>query len=276
MRLSQSSKKLSENHMKTRALGFLLMAIGACTYAVGCGSSNNNSGTGGAGGAGTGGKGGAAGAGSGGAGIGGAAGAGTGGKTDAGTDAGTGGKTDSGTDTGSDVKVDAPADVPADAPADTQAAPTFTQVFAIISDKSTATSPGCTTCHDGVIADGGVVQLPHSMNFTDKTAAYNALVGVNSIRCAGSDAGADAGAALKRVLAGNAAQSVLWQKLNQGVNGNTMPACDNVGMPLNVPKPTDGGATDGGDAGFTLTTYAVTSGQLTTIQGWINAGAQNN
>jgi hypothetical protein len=47
-------------------------------------------------------------------------------------------------------------------------------------------------------------------------------------------------------------------------------------MPLNIPKPTDGGAPDGGDAGFTLTNYAVTADQLATIEAWINAGALNN
>jgi hypothetical protein len=241
--------------MKTRALGFLLMVAAAGVYAVGCGSSSPKTGTGGAGmDAGTGGKG------TGGAGMD----AGTGGKGTGGM--GMGGKMDSGTDMATDTPTDG-------------GAPTFTEVFAIISDKSTATSPGCTTCHDGVNTDGGAgTGLPHGMDFTTKTAAYAALVGVNSIRCpGGADAGGDAStAALKRVLAGNAAQSVLWQKLNQGVNGNSMPACDNVAMPLNVPKPTDGGATDGGDAGFTLTTYMVTAGQLATVMGWINAGALNN
>jgi hypothetical protein len=198
--------------------------------------------------------------------------AGTGGKGTggAGMDAGTGGK-------GTGGKMDGGPDTSTDTPVDGGGA-TFTEVFAIISDKSTATSPGCATCHDGVNTDGGAgTGLPHGMNFTTKAAAYAALVGVNSIRCpGGADAGGDAStAALKRVLAGNAAQSVLWQKVNQGVNP-TQPACDNVPMPLNVPKAIDGGATDGGDAGFALTTYMVTAGQLATIQSWINAGALDN
>src|SRR5438270_4282222 len=138
--------------MKTRALGFLLMVAAASVYAVGCGSSNNNNGTGGAGGGATGGKG------MGGSGGMGTGGVGTGGKMDAGTGGmGTGGKMDAGPDTAMD------------APADGQTAPTFTQVFAIISDKSTATSPGCTTCHDGVNTDGGAgTGLPHGMDFTTK------------------------------------------------------------------------------------------------------------
>jgi len=255
--------------MKTRAFGFLLMVTAAGVYAVGCGSSSPKTGTGGAGmDAGTGGKGtgGAAGAGVGGMG--------TGGKTDAGTGGmGTGGKMDGGPDTATDTPVDG-------------GGATFTQVFAIISDKSTATSPGCTTCHDGVNTDGGAgTGLPHGMDFTTKAAAYAALVGVNSIRCAGgADAGGDAStAALKRVLAGNAAQSVLVQKLMQGMTGATGmnsgicdTAANSVGMPINVPKANDGGAPDGGDAGFTLTTYMVTAQQLATIQSWINAGAPNN
>ena len=246
--------------MKTRALGFLLMVAAAGFYAVGCGSSGGGGGTGGAGGGATGGKG-MGGMGTAGAGMGGMA-TGMGGKMDA----------------GSDTKTDAPMDA---------GAPTFTEVFAIISDKSTATSPGCTTCHDGVNpADGGVgTGLPHGMNFTTKAAAYAALVGVDSLRCpGGADAGGDAStAALKRVLASNAAQSVLVQKLQQGMTGATGmnsgicdTAANSLGMPINIPKANDGGATDGGDAGFTLTTYKVTPAQLTTIEGWINAGALND
>jgi hypothetical protein len=255
--------------MKTRALGFLLMVAAAGVYAVGCGSSNNSTGTGGAGGAGTGGKGtgGSGGVGTGGSGTGGM---GTGGKADSGTDTstGTGGKTDSGTDMATDM------------PADTQTAPTFTQVFAILSNVTTpdaATAPGCIHCHDGIIPDGGQVRLPHSMNLADKAAAFAALVGVNSQRCAGSDAGADASPALKRVLPSNAAQSVLWQKVNQFVNP-TQQACDMVAMPLNPPTPVDGGTVDGSpvDGGFTMTHYAITAGQVDTIMGWINAGALNN
>ncbi len=270
--------------MKTRALGFLLMVAAAGAYGVGCGSSNNNNGTGGAGDAGTGGKGGAGG------GAGGAAGAGMGGKTDSGTDTGTGagGKTDSGTDTGTstggkmdagtdlaaDMKTDTPMDTPVgDTPADTQAAPTFTQVFAIISDFTTDTSPGCAKCHDGVIADGGQVRLPHTLNFADKAAAYNMLVGVPSQRCPGGDGGPDAGPAFDRVLAGNADLSVLVQKLKQGLGMGT--ACDSIGMPLQVVTQIDGGV-DAGDAGSTSTHYAITPAQLTTIVGWINAGALNN
>jgi len=272
--------------MKTRALGFLLMVAAAGVYAVGCGSSNNNGGTGGAG---TGGKGGAGAGGVGmggkmgtggvaGMGAGGSSDAGKGGKvTDGGTDSadtggGTGGKVDGGN---TDMAMDM---APGDVPVDGQGAPTFTDVYAIISNNAMA---GCRTCHDGINpADGGAgAGLPHGMDFSTKAAAYAALVGVDSLRCGATDAGA----ALKRVLASNAAQSVLVQKLMQGMTGMTGAnsgicdtAANSVGMPLNVPKPTDGGAPDGGDAGFTLTTYAVTAPQLATIQAWINAGALNN
>lgn len=267
MRLSQFVPKNSENHMKTRALGFLLMVAAASVYAVGCGSSNNNNnGTGGAAGAGTGGRGGAAGAGTGGSGQGGAAGAGTGGRVDAGPDT----KTDTGTDT-----------PVGDAPADTQTAPTFTQVWTMIlsnvNSPSADTAPGCIHCHDGIIPDGGQVRLPHSMNLADKAAAYTALFGVDSLRCPG----ADGGAAVKRVAANDAAHSVIWQKVNQFVNPTQL-ACDNVAMPLNPLTPADGGAADAGDggsvdAGFVqLTHYAVTQAQVDMIQAWINAGALNN
>jgi len=272
--------------MKTRALGFLLMVAAAGVYAVGCGSSNNNGGTGGAG---TGGKGGA-GAGGTAAGGTGAGGTGAGGKVDAGTDTntGAGGKVDAGgdTNTGAGGKVDAGTDTtsntdtaadmaPGDAPADTQAAPTFSDVYAIIGNITTPaadTSPGCKNCHDGVLPDGGTPPLPHGLNFSTKAAAYAALVGVDSLRCPG----VDGGAAIKRVLAGNAAQSVLWQKLNQGLNP-TQPACAPQAMPRQVFVANDGGADAGADAGFTQTThYAITADQLATVMNWINAGALNN
>jgi hypothetical protein len=260
--------------MKTRALGFLLMAIGACTYAVGCGSSNNNpSGTGGAAGAGTGGK-----ATGGVSGTGGVAGAGAGGKMDSGTDTGTDTKTDTGADTKADAGTDTSADTNTDVPmgdtsGDTQAAPTFTQVYAILSDTSADTAPNCSSCHDGIIPDGGsATALPHSMDFSTKAAAYTALFGVNSLRCAGGDGGVVDAGAFKRVLAGDAAMSVLWQKVNQFVNTTEL-ACDGVQMPLQRLVPADGGA----DAGLVPGTHhAITAQQVATIQGWINAGAPNN
>ncbi len=193
MRLSQSSKKLSENHMKTRALGFLLMAIGACTYAVGCGSSNN-SGTGGA-----------------------AAARRTGGRrpvawAEAAATPDRRGrwrqgrlrhryrhrrKADTGTDTATDRKADTATD----------RRPTPTRRIA--GRRYVGRHPGgadvhpglrdpvghehgprarLLACHDGVIADGGAV-LPHSMDFSTKAAAYTAFFGVNSLRCAGADGG---------------------------------------------------------------------------------------
>jgi hypothetical protein len=189
---------------------------------------------------------------------------------------------DAGTDTVTSTggKLDAGNDTPAgDTPADTQAAPTFSDVFAILSNVTTPnadTAPGCIHCHDGVIADGGQVRLPHSLNLADKTAAYAQLFNIDSLRCP-----ADGGTAVKRVLANNALQSVLYQKLAQGVNSTPL-ACDSVAMPLNPLTPVDGGSADAGDggaadAGFVqLTHYAISSTQLATIMGWINAGALNN
>jgi hypothetical protein len=238
--------------MNKRALGLVLMMMGACAYGTGCGSSsNNNGGTGGATGT---------------------DGGGTGGKTDGG---GTGGAP--ATDGGNDVPVSGDA-------SDGGGAATFTQVFAILSNVATPTTdtaPGCAHCHDGLVpgSDAGATTLPHSMNFTDKMTAYNQLVGVDSLRCT-ADGGTDGGQ-LKRILAGNPALSVLVQKVRQGLGMGT--ACDGVQMPLNPVRPiTDASPPDGSppdaafDAGTFMTHYMVSPAQLQTIESWVNAGAPNN
>ena len=232
-------------------------------------SSSNNGGVGGAGGSSTGGRGGGSGGvgsgGSGGiAGIGGAGGGSVGGRLDAG--------------------MDVPADTNGDGPSGDAAVPaTFTQVFNQILNNTTmpspATSPGCANCHDGMPVDGGNANqmISHSINYRDKAAAYTALVGtqippvgVDSLRCPGMDGGA----AIKRVRPSNPDESVLVQKLRQGLGIGT--ACDGVAMPLNIPLPNDGGADAGADAGFTLTTHAITVDELNLVISWINAGALNN
>jgi hypothetical protein len=229
-----------------------------------CSSGNNNGGLGGAGGSSSGGRGGGAGTGAGGAGTGGVAGTG-------GTGAG-----------GSHA--DAGPDAPADGSSpDVPVAATFTQVFTQILNNTTmptpATSPGCANCHDGMPVDGGSANamISHSINYRDKAAAYIALVGtqipavgVDSLRCPGMDGGA----AIKRVRPGNPDESVLVQKLRQGLGIGT--ACDGVAMPLNIPVPNDGGADAGGDAGFSLTTHAITTDELNLVISWVNAGALNN
>ena len=156
---------------------------------------------------------------------------------------------------------------------------TFTQVFNQILNNTTmptaATSPGCANCHDGVPVDGGSANamISHSINYRDKAAAYIALVGtaippvgVDSLRCPGMDGGP----AIKRVRPGNPDESVLVQKLRQGLGIGT--ACDGVAMPLNIPLPNDGGA--GTDAGFTM--HAITLDELNMVISWVNAGALNN
>lgn len=258
--------------MKTRALGLFLMVTGACAFGVGCGS-NNNGGTGGTGGhvdaGGTGGV------------------IGTGGHADAGTGgAAVDAHPDATVDTGpTDVRVDAvdaPADLPTDSgptdtAGDTAAAPTFTQVYNMILSSQVDNAPGCAACHDGIIADGGAQTLPHVLNFRNQAMAYAQLVGVASLVCPA----VDGGAGTQRVVAGNAAQSLLYQKLNLGLGLGT--ACGGLGMPRQRFAANDGGSGDGGpdgsavDAGFTQTThYAINATLLNLVMGWINAGALDN
>ncbi len=234
----------------------------AMIFLGGACSSNNNGGVGGAGGSSTGGHDGGAG----GAATGGAGGAGTGGVGGGAA----GGRLDAGPDVPADGNTDAPV-------GDALIPATFTQVFNQILNNTTmptaATSPGCANCHDGMAVDGGNANqiIVHSLNYRDKAGAYTTLVGtqipavgVDSLRCPGMDGGA----AIKRVRPGNPDESVLVQKLRQGLGIGT--ACDGVGMPLNIPLPNDGGA----DAGFT--THAITTDQLNLVISWINAGAINN
>jgi hypothetical protein len=232
------------------------MIAAACGYGTGCSSNSSNNGTGGT--------------------------TGTGGKTDGG---GTGGVTGTG-GAGTGGRADGGTDVPVTNPdaADAGGA-TFADVFAIISNVTTPTAdtaPGCANCHDGInpTPDAGApTTLPHVMNFRDKDAAYADLVGANSnsIICAApADAGADAAAGLKRVLAGSTDMSVLVQKLRAGLNmGGTL--CGGGPMPRNRFAAADGGTDAGPDAGFVqLTHFAITTAQLQTIVAWVNAGALNN
>jgi len=242
------------------SLAITISFLGACSS-----SSSNNGGVGGAGGSSVGGHD----AGTGGVGTGGKDG-GAGGVVGTGG-AGVGGRLDAGPDVPADANLDAPGDgaIPA----------TFTQVFNQILNNTTmptpATSPGCANCHDGMPVDGGSANamISHSINYRDKAAAYIALVGtaippvgVDSLRCPGMDGGA----AIKRVRPGNPDESVLVQKLRQGLGIGT--ACDGVAMPLNIPLPNDGGA--GTDAGFTM--HAITMDELNLVISWVNAGALNN
>ena len=262
--------------MTKRAFGLFLTITGACAAGAGCSSSNNNGGTGGVTGAvgGRGGGGGVAGAG----GVTGVGGAGTGGVV-----AGTGGRGGAGVDASVDAVADAPSDTPSDVPSDALPAATFTDVFNQILNNTASptadTSPGCANCHDGVTVDGGPAgpQIAHSINYRDKAAAYIALVGtaippvgVDSLRCPG----ADGGAAIKRVRPGNPDESVLVQKLRQGLGIGT--ACDGVGMPINITVPADGGADAGPDGGFTMTHHAITQTELNLVISWVNNGAKND
>ena len=263
--------------MKTRALGLFLMVAGACAYSAGCGSSGGGGGSGGATGAGgkLGGSGGATGTGGKLGSSGGATGTGGAAPTDGGIDIRPDAQPDSQPDVAGDVRpdaTDAPADVPSDGATDVptdrpptdagDAGPvdagvgTFTQVQAILADISSAASPGCIACHDGLLDGGVATTLPHSMDLTVGH-AFASLVNVASLQCGP----ADAGIAL-RVAPNNAAASAIVSKI-QGRLGGT--ACDlpgRAGGPLAMPPP--------------ASNRTITQAQLDVIVSWINAGALNN
>jgi hypothetical protein len=120
-----------------------------------------------------------------------------------------------------------------------------------------------------VPVDGGDANqtLQHAINYRDKAAAYTALVGtmlpaagVDSLRCPAGDAGP----AVKRVRPGNPDESVLVQKLRQGLLMGV--ACDGVAMPINIPLP----------GGVAFTHHRITQTQLDLVVAWVSQGAFNN
>ena len=125
--------------------------------------------------------------------------------------------------------------------------PTFTNVYAnVISQR-------CVSCHR---PGGGGVNVG-MLDMSTQAAAYANLVGVTS---AGTGAGTSGVtcmmAALPRVLAGNAAGSLLFNKVNSKLTA-TLPPCGS-------PMPTPAGAP------------ALTQAQVDSIAGWIDGGALND
>lgn len=143
----------------------------------------------------------------------------TGTASETGGDTGTAGET--GADTGSTM--DAPA-------GDTAGAATFTQVYMILSSK-------CGGCH--------TTGTSGNLDMKNKATAYGELVGKKA------EGGACSAGGMTRVIAGNAANSLLIHKLtmmDSMVCGDRMPQ---------------------GRAPLSMT-------ELNTIRSWINAGALNN
>jgi ABC-type transport system substrate-binding protein len=108
--------------------------------------------------------------------------------------------------------------------------PTFTNVY------TTILQPTCSSHH----APGGDASF---LNMSTQSAAYSNLVGVKASgpECASSGE--------TRVVAGNASESLLFQKVNAN------PKCGGQ-MPLDESP--------------------ISSAQITLIENWINAGALNN
>jgi hypothetical protein len=105
---------------------------------------------------------------------------------------------------------------------------TFTEIYATI------LQPTCSVCH----TPGGIGAF---QDFSSQSSAYAALVGV---KASGPSCGSSGET---RVVAGNASQSLLFQKISEA-----NPPCGSP-MPLGGPP--------------------LSSAQTTLIEGWINAGA---
>jgi hypothetical protein len=172
---------------------------------------------------------------------------------------GTGGSRDAGSDGPADLAPDGPpagdtggtggvgpdaagasdaADARADG-VDAVPAATFSQVWrTILTEGSLPSSPGCWFCHDGT---------PGIPEFTTQGLGYSTLVGQPSTSCPGRI----------RVIAGDAANSVLVNKLRAHAPFNSGMICGGMPMPLSA-------------------TRFITPEQLAMIESWINAGALNN
>jgi hypothetical protein len=114
------------------------------------------------------------------------------------------------------------------------AAPTFTQVYTDI------ISPICVQCHN---PNGIGVSMGH-LDMSTKAAAFTDLVGVSAM-------GTACGGMGTRVVAGNAANSILFKKIDP-----------NQGSPCGSKMP--------------LGLTPLTEAQATEIEDWINAGALND
>jgi len=115
---------------------------------------------------------------------------------------------------------------------DSAAAPaTFAEVY------STILQPTCSVCH----TPGGIGSF---QDFSSQSSAYTALVGV---KASGPSCGSSGET---RVVAGNASQSLLFQKVSEA-----NPPCG-APMPLGGPP--------------------LSSAQTTLVEDWINAGALND
>jgi len=122
------------------------------------------------------------------------------------------------------------------------AAPTFTQIYAIISGS-------CLPCH--ATGTGNSVGM---LNLSTQAMAYANLVGASGtgVPAAGSACGTSG---LLRVEPGNSANSLLWEKVNGKLAGMNPPPCGSA-MPL--------------------TGTALTPTQVNEIAAWIDAGAPND
>ncbi len=139
--------------------------------------------------------------------------------------------------------------------------PTFTNVY------SNVIGARCTSCH----APGKSGATVGGLDMSTPAAAYVNLVNVPAMGTgAGSagvtcgslgisqtaDAGGDGGPVLLRVVPGDSADSLIFEKVNDKVLG-TNPPCGSA-MPLGATNP------------------ALTQAQVNLIGSWISAGAQNN
>lgn len=114
------------------------------------------------------------------------------------------------------------------------AAATFTQVYSDI------ISPICVTCHN----PQGIGFTMGKLDMSTKATAFNDLVGVAAM-------GTGCGGMGTRVVAGNAADSIMFEKIDPGT-----PAPCGAKMPLGLAP--------------------LTAAQANEIESWINAGAMND
>jgi hypothetical protein len=130
---------------------------------------------------------------------------------------------------------------PTAGPSDSGPAATFTEVYATVMSSG---SPSCTDHHSGGTSAAG------NLDMSSQKLAYTNLVGVPASGPECGPGAIDGGAVQIRVVAGNAAASLLYQKLvgAQPLCGSAMPAL--------------------GDS--------VSASQLALVKSWIDDGAPND
>jgi|HubBroStandDraft_2_1064218.scaffolds.fasta_scaffold89416_2 hypothetical protein len=151
--------------------------------------------------------------------------------------------------------------------------PTFTNVYTEVLGVSCGAT-GLYNCHgsdNGAVQNGAVTNS--SLDFSSKDTAYSALYNVKAMgslaagetATLGCGSAPDSGAPLIRVVPGDAKASLLYEKVENPSSSYDPPCGERMPLPH-----------DKTGINFSVPFVSLSSAQISLIEDWINAGAQNN